>query len=538
MLHRFLHYLLISVCCSTSLGSYAEAPAGQSPDSQTSSHLFDSEQLGELLTQSPQHSRKRPSQITVNRGAITQAPSNIKYQLKWQRYAAASAWSIQFQLDEKAFREAVNAAILKGLWLVDIAVTQTSQGLSFAGVWHENKRKRSQIVRSNISQANFAELNILNQDKGFKLLRHTLVDTMAGARVSAIWVEDSIERTRYKNRTALDALLTHYLSQNKIAGVSLSISKNGTAIYTRGHGFAHKEQGQRAHANTVYSLGAVSQAVSGVLALRLEEQGQLRDGVPINFSLSWPTAYLLLGIPTHHAHTLEQLFAHSACLDNIQERALAANFRESNGLLSSRRYLKAIWHRPLRKDCELGRTASYSLQGYVFAAAVIEMATGKSVYSLFRNELYLPFGLQSFGFRGVQQQRAACAGSLRSCYAQSYRFDGQPIDQAVDLQPLAEGMEGSVIALQTFVELLHGNDILSSKARDKRLWSSFSPHSRYGLGWQVAAGGVVQQSSDTHRGSVRLIVNRKNKYSIALLSNQQSPSEVLDKLVTDIQRLL
>ncbi len=489
-------------------------------------------------TETESQTKKRPSSISVSPTSPSAINPELRYTVNWLDYKSASRWALAHDLSEVEFNRAINAAVLEGLWLIDFAVYQTNSGQRFAAIWHENKRKKSQIVRLNVSQSDFYDQNLVNLERGYTLVSRKTVSGKTGASISAVWAEEQLGKTRFKNRVALDGLLNNYLSKNKIAGISVAITKNGQAIYTRGHGFADKENRQRAHSNTVYPLGNISQSIAAVLALRLEEKSSLSGGIPINLSLSWASSHLILGMPKHHTHTVEQLLAHSACLNDDQERSLASSFRESGGLLNSRRFVSAIWHKRLLSACQPGKKASYAGQGYAYAAAVLETATGKSVYSLLREELFRPLGLQALGMSGIDRFRSTCWDGSKDCFANIYRFDGELLIGSFDLQPLAEGIEGSVIALSEFLSMLRNNRIISRKARDQRLWAPFYKGAQYGMGWQLASDGALKQGSDKLGTSARLMIDRQAGTSIVLLSNQQNPSDALNELIADIRRLI
>ena len=79
-------------------------------------------------------------------------------------------------------------------------------------------------------------------------------------------------------QTTLEAIPT-------IPGLSVAVVKDGKAIYTKGFGYADKENGIVATANTSFYIASSTKSFTGLMAALLDEKGVIQLDDPV-------TAYL------------------------------------------------------------------------------------------------------------------------------------------------------------------------------------------------------------------------------------------------------
>src|SRR5258708_7899824 len=60
----------------------------------------------------------------------------------------------------------------------------------------------------------------------------------------------------------LDALVLNYMSEKKIPGAALAITRSGRLVYARGFGYADLEAKEAVEPNYLFRIGGISQAIT------------------------------------------------------------------------------------------------------------------------------------------------------------------------------------------------------------------------------------------------------------------------------------
>ena len=108
----------------------------------------------------------------------------------------------------------------------------------------------------------------------------------------------------------IDSLLTRIESKDK-GMLSLSISKDGKAVYSRAIGYSVKEAAKLSNTQTKYRIGSITKTFTAVLILQLIEENRL--------SLATNLARYFPSIPNASSITIEQLLRHRSGIHNITD---------------------------------------------------------------------------------------------------------------------------------------------------------------------------------------------------------------------------
>ena len=74
---------------------------------------------------------------------------------------------------------------------------------------------------------------------------------------------------------AFDALMQSLLQRHNVPGGSLSVSKNGRMIYSKGFGFSDLANREHVDTRSLFRIGSVSKPIAAVAVLKLIEEGRL-----------------------------------------------------------------------------------------------------------------------------------------------------------------------------------------------------------------------------------------------------------------------
>jgi CubicO group peptidase (beta-lactamase class C family) len=146
-----------------------------------------------------------------------------------------------------------------------------------------------------------------------------------------------------------------------------------------------------------WHIGSDTKAITATMIARLVERHVMRfddtlaDSFPA-FSKSMDQGYRKV--------TVKQLLSHTAGLPQMNTNdEVAANVRavRSAGSLHAQRVAMARRALSLPPVFKVGEV-KYSNLGYIIAGAIAEARTGKSWYSLIREEVFVPLGIKNAGF--------------------------------------------------------------------------------------------------------------------------------------------
>ena len=196
----------------------------------------------------------------------------------------------------------------------------------------------------------------------------------------------------------------------------------------------------------VGSTASVSKAVSGVLTMRMVEQGLLdlddetRDWVPT--------------MPAQHTHTVGALLANRGCirhyvsgLDGFTNQAYATALDAA----------EEFWDDPLVCDPD-DEDYNYSTHGYTLLGAALEAAGNDDIKDLLRTKLTNPFGLGTLG-----PQNFSSSVHRMSIYTTN---DVEVSTPNNDWKVEGGGVDSSVADLGLFGAKLVGGQILSDDSLD------------------------------------------------------------------------
>jgi CubicO group peptidase (beta-lactamase class C family) len=163
---------------------------------------------------------------------------------------------------------------------------------------------------------------------------------------------------------------------------SALVAKGDTVLLRKGYGMSDREAGVPYDADTVFSLGSITKQFTAAAILKLEMQGKLQ--------VQDPVARFLPGVPEDkRGITIHQLLTHTSGLDS--------DFADDFDPVGRDAYVaRALASRLLSRP---GEAHHYSNAGYSLLGAIVEIASGQPYERFLRDNLFLPAGMESTGYR-------------------------------------------------------------------------------------------------------------------------------------------
>ena len=200
---------------------------------------------------------------------------------------------------------------------------------------------------------------------------------------------------------SFDETILNYMETNHIPGASLAIVRNGQLIYTRGYGYADREEKTPAAPTSLFRLASVSKPITAVAIMTLVQSGKLKLDERV-FPLLGFTPFLLPGQhpdPRLETITVRHLLEHSGGWDRGKSGDIMfKHFQvaQEMGIASPPDHKSLIrWAMGQPLDFTPGTQYSYSNFGYCVLGRVIEKVSGLSYEKYVQTKVLAPMGIHA-----------------------------------------------------------------------------------------------------------------------------------------------
>ncbi|HTZ38803.1 MAG TPA: serine hydrolase domain-containing protein [Syntrophales bacterium] len=197
-------------------------------------------------------------------------------------------------------------------------------------------------------------------------------------------------------QTALDSMLSPYLSRYELPALAAAVVKGGNIIASGAVGTRRAGVKIPVTMGDRFHLGSDTKAMTALLAAMLVEEGKLRWDATLGAAFPEIADKMDPGL---RRVTLEQLLSHTSGIPSDNEDIVKvyreAIFQEGN-LDEMRYWIVQEWSkRPLESDP--GTKFAYSNMGYTIAGAMIERAGKKTWDEMITERIFLPLRLRTAG---------------------------------------------------------------------------------------------------------------------------------------------
>ena len=321
--------------------------------------------------------------------------------------------------------------------------------------------------------------------------------------------------------SALDALMTTFVQEQRIPGAALAATKDGRLVYARGFGMADLERKENVKPTALFRIGSVTKPLTAVAVLQLAERGSiaLDDKVWDTLALPEPAD------PRWRQITLLHLLQHTGGWDrrrNFDPMFAAAHIAKTLDValpISSHEILRYMLAQPL--DFDPGARHAYSNFGFHLLGRVIERAAGMPYERYVQQEVLAPLGIRRMRLaKSPFAQRAA--GEVVH-YDDQHRFGPAVVGKigervpfpygvwSMDLMDANGGWLGSVVDLVRFAaafddpskcRILRPESIEAMFRRPEGEAGIEVEGNYYGCGWTVWNSERPDRAHASHAGLI------------------------------------
>ncbi len=200
---------------------------------------------------------------------------------------------------------------------------------------------------------------------------------------------------------SVDRLMTEFLTEHKLPGAAVAISRNGQIVLTRGYGLAEIEKKEAVQPNSLFRICSISKPITAVTVLQLVEKKKLDlDAPAIAYLKMEPHREAGQELDARLAKvTVRQLLQHTGGWD--RDKSFDAMFRavpiaRALGVdppAKPEHVVRFMLGQPL--DFEPGERYAYSNFGYCVLGRLIETASGQSYADYVQEHVFKPLGIRS-----------------------------------------------------------------------------------------------------------------------------------------------
>lgn len=338
-----------------------------------------------------------------------------------------------------------------------------------------------------------------------------------------------------QQQEAIDHLvrfINHEMQQAHAQGLSIAIVSDQTIVWEQGFGWANKEMGRPANAQTLYRTGSISKLLTDLGALQLAASGRLNLDAPVRQVLTdfAPVA------PDGRAYpiTPRMLMTHHSGLPKDVLKGFMS--RQPAPFSDVIQQLNA-----LGADDMPMRSFSYSNAGISVLGAVIAKTSGQHFDSWMRDSVLQPLEMSESAFEA--------SPSHSEKMAQGY-IKGQPATEPGLRDVPAGGLTSSVHEMSNFMRMVFAD----GRFKDRQilpttsLKSMLSPQNaqipldagfQVGLGWMLGSlsadvprglGPVAHHAGATRLFNSQMYVLPEQKVGVIVMSNEQGAHALVDRV--------
>jgi len=371
-----------------------------------------------------------------------------------------------------------------------------------------------------------------------EILPHELPDHFQELDAKGLNFKITNELSEFKGSKFIEKEANDFLRQWNLAGITMSIVKDGKLVYAHGFGYSDIETKQPVSPGQLFRIASVSKLITAVAIMKLVE----KKSISLDSKVFGPNGIIKDPVfnkvkdPRLYKITVRHLLAHAGGWslhygDMAFNSLLVLELNGEKGAATMDSYSRFIASRKLHFDP--GTRSSYSNMGYMFLREVIESVTGKPYEEYVRNEVLKPIGITDMHIgrsylsdRRFNEVKYYESGDqqLVSCFDGSGRmvpktYGGNPIE----LLGPAGGWISSSIELAKLMVMIDGfntvPDILSRDLINQMVENKLF---RGPLGWKVTKDNGDWIRTGSMAGTSALVKRQANGFSWVVIINSSS----------------
>lgn len=335
----------------------------------------------------------------------------------------------------------------------------------------------------------------------------------------------------------ISRMIQDYIDCRKLAGVSATVSRQGTTIYLEKFGYMDIETQKPLQFDTIFRIASMTKPVTTVAAMMLYQEGHFHLNTPVSdFIPGFKNMKVLVGegedglqvTDLERPVTMRHLFTHTSGLcygwnpEDPVDRIMMdyqKKMQEENVPLTMANVVERLVTVPLA--FQPGTRWRYGMNIEVLGH-IVEIISGKSLDEFFRTHIFEPLGMPDTGFY-VPEEKRDRVSSLYGHVPEKEGLQKMDNDYPTSLPDYQSGGGGLISTLPDYARFLqmlvnkgelNGVRLLSPKtvemysinyAPEQALPYGFAPKEdlyHYGYGFSLGTRVLMDPSKTGMAGSV------------------------------------
>ncbi len=319
----------------------------------------------------------------------------------------------------------------------------------------------------------------------------------------------------------LDIAIPRLLEEGMVPGLSIALVQKGELVWHKGYGVKNAQTKEPVVANTTFEAASLSKPVFAYAVLKLVDEGKLDLDTPL-------TKYLPGNYDVGDDARINQITVRHV----LSHRPGFPNWRRQNNALT-------IHFTP-------GERFSYSGEGFVYLAKVVEKITGEEFNAFMKRSVFVPLGMTDSSYvwqESYEKQQAFSHSSMgqptgvnkstRSNAAASLRTTAQDFGKFLSAISKGTGLKPAtwrqMLTPQIKVSESGTNNILG---KPEKLSETIS----WGLGWglQTTADGLAfWHWGDNGNTKAYVLVYDKQQFGLVVFTDGANGLTIVPEIVSE-----
>jgi len=316
----------------------------------------------------------------------------------------------------------------------------------------------------------------------------------------------------------IDNIITKAITQEKYPGMAVAIVQDGKVIFQKVYGVKSRTTKEPVNENTIFSIGSVSKAFTGIAIMQLVQKGKI--------GLDDPIKKYIKNIPAAWGNiTIRQYMTHTSGIPDVKGEKDKESFEAT---------LKQAGKQPMAFTPP-GKKQQYNNFNFAVLGKLIETVSGMSYVDYMTSNIFKPLQMNRTGL--LNDAKNVALGHLNK--------NGKWNEMETHFEASEYGVPsgGLQITLTDFIKLsqaLNGTSLLSAKTKTS-MWTPYSKKLSNTPGWHSRTAGnilvVHKGGGGTGIGSVCdfAAVPSKKLFVIVMANkanNSISPANIVDDILS------
>ncbi len=339
------------------------------------------------------------------------------------------------------------------------------------------------------------------------------------------------KKTDYTHlKESLSKFIGKTMEENGITGLSIALTDGSERVWAAGFGFAHREKGIPADADTVYRAGSISKLFTATGVMQLAERGKIGIHEPV--SLAVPGIQIRTRFRNAQPVTISHLLTHESGLTSFHQRAfnpdVPIGFGEITGIINS-----------VHTVYPPGFLYLYSNLGYELLGLALRERSGMKFNSFMTRNIFAPLGMGNSSFLLTERIKSRLSGSYLMDHYHGEKGWKRPVPSG-SLYSSVNDLAGFMIMVNAG-GICRGRRILKRSSLDRMLsprnsFTPLDPGRRMGFGWKLGrrgldyAGRVCYHDGWVGHFFSMLIVLPDHGLGVVVLTNSMEGSSIIEMI--------